>query len=269
MEQPCFWTITEAPSTGASAEQTSILYTRYNLARRYSAGRDVLEVACGAGVGLGLIAGIAKSVIGGDIDSRNCETARGTYKDHPEIKIKALKAEALPYEVGSFGLVILFEAIYYLQNQSAFVSEAARVLKSSGVLLISSVNPQWEGFNPSPFSTMYYSASELASLLRAGGFETEMFAAFRVKESGLIAAFVHALKVAAIKLDLIPKTMKGKELLKRVFFGRLIPIPCELTSGFAPIESLVPIEEVPDLTKYKMIYAVARKADRPEETKCN
>lgn len=61
MEQPCFWTITEAPSTGASTEQMSILYTRYNVARRYAAGRDVLEVACGAGVGLGLIAGIAKA----------------------------------------------------------------------------------------------------------------------------------------------------------------------------------------------------------------
>jgi hypothetical protein len=59
--------------------------------------------------------------------------------------------------------------------------------------------------------------------------------------------------------------MKGKELLKRIFFGRLTPIPRELSPGVAPIEPLVRIEEAGDLTKYKMIYAVARRAKQPED----
>lgn len=267
MEQPSYATITEAPNTGASAEQMSILYTRYDFARQYAAGRDVLEVACGAGVGLGLIAGAAKSVTGGDIDSRNCEIAQSTYESRQGIKIQKLDAQALPFGDRSLGLVILFEAIYYLPAPTAFIAEAMRVLDSSGVLLISSVNPQWSGFNPSPFSTTYYSAAELAALLRAQGFEPELYAAFREKEDGLVSAAVHVLKVVAVKLHLIPKTMKGKEFLKRIFLGRLTPIPNELTPDIAPLEPLVPIEEAGDLSKYKMIYAVARRTEQPEDLK--
>jgi hypothetical protein len=129
------------------------------------------------------------------------------------------------------------------------------------------VNPQWTGFNPSPFSTKYYSATELVVLLRAQGFEAELYAAFRESEEGPVAAAVHALKVVAVKLHLIPKTMKGKEFLKRIFLGRLTPIPCELTPNIAPLEPLVRIEEAEDLTKYKMLYAVARRAKQPEELK--
>jgi len=265
MSQLPFWTITEAPNTGASAEQMSILYTRYNLARRYAAGQNVLEVACGAGVGLGLIAGTAKSVTGGDIDSRNCATARGTYRGRQGITIQELDAKALPFGTGSLGLVVLFEAIYYLPDPDIFLSGTARVLDSSGVLLISSVNPEWAGFNPSPFSTRYFPAAELAALLRAHGFEAEVHAAFCEEKGGPVAAVLHALKVAAVKLHLIPRTMKGKELLKRIFFGRLTPIPHELSPGDAPIEPLVPIEEVRDLSKYKMIYAVARRERQQED----
>jgi SAM-dependent methyltransferase len=265
MSQLPFWTITEAPNTGASAEQMSILYTRYNLARSYAADRNVLEVACGAGVGLGLISGAAKSVTAGDIDSKNCETARSTYKGRPGITVQELDAKALPFETRSLGLVILFEAIYYLEDPNVFLLETARVLDSGGVLLISSVNPQWAGFNPSPFSTRYFPAAELAVLLRAHGFEVEVYAAFHEEEDGPAAAAIHALKVAAVKLHLIPRTMKGKELLKRIFFGRLTTIPRELSPGVAPIEPLVRIEEAGDLTKYKMIYAVARRAKQPED----
>jgi SAM-dependent methyltransferase len=267
MEQPSYWTITEAPRTGASAEQMSILYTRYDLAKRYAAGRDALEVACGAGVGLGLIAGDAKSVTGGDIDPKNCAIARGTYSGRPGITIRELNAEALPFEDCSLGLIVHFEAIYYLQNAGAFVSEAARVLHSDGVLLVSSVNPEWEGLNPSPFSTRYYSAADLVGLLRERGFEPEMFVAFPVQEDSPFAGLVRAMKFVAVRLHLIPKTMKGKEFLKRVFLGRLTPIPYELTPGIAPLEPLVRLQEVRDLTKYKMIYAVAHKAKQPEEMK--
>jgi ubiquinone/menaquinone biosynthesis C-methylase UbiE len=260
-----FSTITETPRTRATDEQIQILYARYDLARRYAAGRNVLEVACGAGVGLGLIAGNAKSVVGGDIDSKNYEIARSTYEGRQGITIQVLDAQALPFGARSLGEVILFEAIYYLQDPNAFVSEAARVLDASGVLLISSVNPQWVGFNPSPFSTRYYSAAELAGLLRAHGFEVEVHAAFREKMDSPVAAAIHALKVAAVKLHLIPRTMKGKEFLKRIFFGRLTQIPRELTPGIAPLEPLVRIEDAGDITKYKMIYAVARKPKLPEE----
>jgi len=51
--------------------------------------------------------------------------------------------------------------------------------------------------------------------------------------------------------------MKGKEFLKRLFYGRLTPIPRELREGVAPVEPLIPLSEISDLSKFKMIYAIA------------
>ena len=53
------------------------------------------------------------------------------------------------------------------------------------------------------------------------------------------------------------RTMKGKEFLKRLFYGRLTPIPRELREGVAPVEPLIPLSEISDLSKFKMIYAIA------------
>lgn len=62
----------------------------------------------------------------------------------------------------------------------------------------------------------------------------------------------------AIALHLIPKTMKGKEFLKRVFFGKLIPLPPEITDGMAEYTPPVPILNDRPNYEYKVIYAVAR-----------
>jgi len=124
--------------------------------------KDVLEVACGAGVGIGSIAAVARHVVGGDIDVVNCEIARETYKDRPEVEILELDAEKMPFPSASFDLLLLFEALYYLNSPQKFFQEARRLLRPGGKLLISSVNCRWSGFNPSPFSTKYFDAAELA-----------------------------------------------------------------------------------------------------------
>jgi len=43
-----------------------MLVARYALARDRGAGKDILEVACGSGIGLGFLARQAKWVVGGD-----------------------------------------------------------------------------------------------------------------------------------------------------------------------------------------------------------
>jgi SAM-dependent methyltransferase len=259
--------ITELPERGATAEQLRILCTRYLLGCEYSVGKTVLEVACGGGVGLGLLARGAESVVGGDIEGGNCRVAWQTYRGRAHVHVLQLDAEQMPFAAGGFDLVLLFEAIYYLARTDLFLSEALRVLRPGGVLLVSTVNPQWIGFNPSPLSRRYYSGPELAELLAGCGLKAELKVGFPDTGGGVAAAVARAVKVAAVRLHLIPKTMKGKEWLKRLFYGRLTPIPRELTPGTAPIEPLVRIEEAGELNKYKMIYAVARKAKLPEDLK--
>jgi 2-polyprenyl-3-methyl-5-hydroxy-6-metoxy-1,4-benzoquinol methylase len=258
---PEFTNITETPGLGATSDQLSILFTRYHLAIELVKDKDVLEVACGAGLGLGYLAQRAARVVGGDIDEENLRTARETHKHHRGIIIDKIDAQSLPYPACSFDVIILFEALYYLASADSFVREASRVLRSEGTLLISSVNRQWTGFNPSPYSVKYYDHSELASLLSSGGFDSVTYAGFPEVKPGVVAASVKRIRRVAVKLRLVPKTMKQKQWLKRLFYGKLAPIPREVTETTGRLEPLVPISDQDDTTSYRMIYAISRKRE--------
>jgi SAM-dependent methyltransferase len=131
----------------------------------------------------------------------------------------------LPFSAESFDVVLLYEAIYYLRRPEEFLQECQRVLRRGGVVLISTVNREWPEFNPSPYSARYFAGEELEQLLEEAGFRVELYGAFPVERKSLRGAAVSSLKRAAVALHLLPRTMKGKELLKRLFFGRLVSVP--------------------------------------------
>ena len=95
-----------------------------------------------------------------------------------------------------------------------------RVLGDGSVLLIATVNKDWSEFNPSPFSTRYFSVSELGKLLKDNGFNVEFYGAFSALPNGLKKGVIAFIKRIAVGFHLIPKTMKGKEFFKRIFFGK-------------------------------------------------
>jgi len=252
-------TVTETPGVKASAEQIERLYHRYHFARQFCQGKDVLEAACGAGQGLGYLAKVARSVAGTDIDEKCLAYARETYKDRPDIVIQQMDAETPLFEEGSFDVIILYEAIYYLEHPENFIEGSYRLLRRGGSLLICSVNREWTDFNPSPYSNRYYSAKELHDLLKARFSEVNISAAFSDEPNSLKDKMVSSIKRTAVAWHIIPKTMKGKELLKRVFFGRLTPLPAEVGDGLADYTPPSPISpDTPDL-HHKVIYAVAIK----------
>ncbi|MCG2721203.1 MAG: class I SAM-dependent methyltransferase, partial [Thermodesulfovibrionales bacterium] len=144
-----YHSITESPGMKASDEQLSRLYHRYRFASDYASNKDVLEVACGSGIGLGYLATTARHVVGGDIDEKNVGIASNLYKGDKNIDIISLDAHHLNYPDVSFDIVLLYEAIYYLQTPQKAVSEAFRVLKQGGALIICTVNKNWEDFHPS------------------------------------------------------------------------------------------------------------------------
>jgi SAM-dependent methyltransferase len=253
-----FSTVTEQPGQLASRLQLDMMAARYAWAAGFAEGRDVLEVACGAGMGLGLLASRARSVEAGDLDGDNLAAARRTYAGEERIRIRPLDAMQLPYAGESFDLVLLFEAIYYLADAYAFFAEAHRVLRPGGLLLIATVNCEWEGFNPSPFSIQYFSASQLRGGLQRCGFEAELKSGFPEQQSAS-AALVGAIRRAAVGLHLVPRTMSGKALLKRLFYGRLQRVPARLSSNPGSLETLTPVLPETDLKRYRVLYASARK----------
>ena len=250
--------VTELPSCRASAEQLQRLYCRYRFAAELSVGKEVLEVACGSGIGLGYLAGSATKVIGGDIDQSNLDIARSTYKGRGNIELLKLDAQELPFKDASFDVVVMFEAIYYLQTPARFVAEARRVLRPGGTLLICSANPEWAGFNPSPFSRNVLTARELYELALKGGFNSaKLLAASPASDETLSSRLAGLLKKLAVKLGLIPDTLKGRETLKRIFQGPLTPLPAELRDGMAPYHPPDPISHDVPVTNYKVVFLLA------------
>ena len=57
----------------------------------------------------------------------------------------------------------------------------------------------------------------------------------------------------------IPGTMKGKEILKRIFFGKLTPLPQEVEDGMSEYTAPAPITYDFPNREYKVIYALGFK----------
>lgn len=253
-----FRTVTELAGSLESREELERIYTRYHFAVKYCEGKDVLEVACGCGQGIGYLARAARSVVGGDIDAYNLGIAREQYRRRDGVSLCLLDAHRLPFGDGCFDVVILYEAIYYLAHPENFLAECRRVLSNNGTLLICTVNRNWPGFCRSPFSTRYFSGPELYDLLTGGGFHVELFAGFLDSPGSAKERIVSVVRRMAASLRLIPKTMKGKRLLKRLFFGKLSPLKGEIVDGMAKYCPPTPVPVDSPATRYKVLYAVGR-----------
>lgn len=252
-----YTTVTELPGNKASKEQIGRLYHRYRFASSFCENKDVIEVACGAGMGLSYLARKANKVVGSDIDEDILKFPNETYKNREDITVMQADAQSLPLDDNSFDVVLLYEAIYYIPEAEKFISESKRVLRENGVLIICTVNKDWSGFNPSPFTYKYYSGPELCDLMSEGFSKTELYGAYPASTGSESGKIVSLIKKVAVTFHLIPKTMRAKEFLKRIFFGKLLPIPRELEEGMAEYEepelfSLNNIE-----VEYKILYSVA------------
>jgi SAM-dependent methyltransferase len=171
-------------------------------------------------------------------------------------------AAAMPFSARSFDVVVLFEALYYLPRPRSFLAECARLLRPGGQVVIATVNPEWRGFHPSPFAQHYFSAAELCELLSSVGFAVEVSGAFRETAGSARERLISRLRRGASAAGLIPKTMRGKEALKRIFFGPLGPLPAEIVAdglGYTPPASIEPNEAV----DYTVLYAFGRTKAKP------
>jgi SAM-dependent methyltransferase len=256
-DTPTYSQITETPGIGATAEQLAMLITRYRLAAGHARGKRVIEVACGTGIGLGYLAREATAVVGTDIDEANLACAGRTYAGDGRISIRHADACRLPFPDASFDVVICFEALYYFADAGAFLAEARRVLAPGGTLVACAVNPGWSGFNPSPFATRYPVPRDLAPLFADAGFTVRVLAGFADQPAGLAQRAVGRIRSAAVALRLIPRTMKGKQLLKRMFCGKLAKLPPVLEEGLAEPSPLREVDPATAEAPYKVFYYVA------------
>ncbi len=263
-----FYAVTEVVGAHASTAQLQRICSRYFFAADFCENKDVLEVACGGGQGLGYIARRARRVVGIDIDPRILdEGPRRTYRGRKGIELAVGNAEQIAFTDRSFDVVILFEAIYYLKRPEQFVAEAKRVLRPGGVLLICSANKDLPDFNPSPHAHRYFGPVDFVRLLEPAGFDVELFGDTPVGGPSLRRTLLRLLKATAVRLHLMPKTMRGKAFLKRLFIGRLIRMPAEVDERMSPRIRFTPIRKDRPTLGFLVIHCVARlSGDRAEST---
>ena len=250
--------VTERPGLPVTRQQLDMLYTRYHTASRFCQGKDLLEVGCGPGVGLGYLAKKARTVVAGDIDETLLGEAQERYKGRENIELRVFDAHQLPFDDNAFDIVLLFEAIYYLAQPEKFLEECRRVLRSNGVILICAANNDCPEFVKSPFSIRYYSAPELADLLKKAGFDVELFGVCPLDAASLKQNLVSIIRRAAAAMHLMPGSLTARALLKRAFYGHLLTLPEEMEEGMAQSYPLEPIPSDSPDSRHKVLYAIAQ-----------
>lgn len=252
---PSFATVTEVAGEPISAEQLRKLHLRYCWAQKFCAGKDVVEVACGTGPGLAALAAAGRSLVGGDVDFDLVRRAKTYYG--ARIPLLVFSANRMPFVDNSKDIVVIAEALYYLQDVEGFVRECRRVLRPGGIVLVITVNPDVWDFHRSEFSRRYYGVPELLELFGSLGFSATVFGSSPVERMALRQRALRPLKRLAVALNLMPRTMAGKRWLKRIVFGAGLEMPREIACGEVELAEPVLIDQAIANTNYQNLHCVA------------
>ena len=127
--------------------------------------KNVLDIACGCGMGTKILAGKALKVHGYDIDAESIEFAKKYYN-----------AENIKYEVGDicsipepdefFDTVISIETVEHVADIKKVISEVHRVLKPKGLWCFSTPNGnRYPDHSIIKYHLKHYTEGELQELL--------------------------------------------------------------------------------------------------------
>jgi hypothetical protein len=114
-------------------------------------------------------------------------------------------------------------------------------------------------FHPSPYTYKYFSVSEFYGLMKENFRKVKLYGGFPVEDRGVGGETISLIKRSAVKFNLIPGSLKARAYFKRIFIGKLIYLPPEITEGMADYEPPVEIPNDKVNREFKILYAVAKK----------
>jgi 2-polyprenyl-3-methyl-5-hydroxy-6-metoxy-1,4-benzoquinol methylase len=249
----------EIPGRMLTLEQLQMVYYRYYTAGKFVRGKQVLEVGCGAGIGLGYLAKRAKKVIGTDYSEDNLRYAQQHYKGKIELLLQ--DAHNLAFKDNSFDVIVVMEVIFYLRHVGKFLDECHRVLKKEGTLIICLPNKDVPGFRRSKLSHRYYSVPELSALLDQHRFEAELFGAFPISKGSGATRRIQTTVLNGINeiFDRVPKGSEAKKLINK-FILHKTALKGGIKDGDMKILEdirLVPLPRNSPDFRHKILYAIA------------
>ena len=101
----------------------------------YRASR-LLDVGCGTGIFLKILEKKYPSVQLNGIDPNQAMLAKASEKLSSKVDLELGSAESLPYDSQSFDWLVLSNCLGHIKNQEVALSEAHRVLKDDGKVII-------------------------------------------------------------------------------------------------------------------------------------
>ncbi len=146
------------------------LLKAYYLAQPYVKG-DLLEVGCGEGRGVELLAPMCNSYVAID---KIGEVINKLQEKHP--KVRFIHTSVPPFKVlkeNTFDIVVSFQVIEHIKQDRYFLEEIYRVLKPGGMSLVTTPN-KIKSLTRNPWHIREYTAEELSNLAGSIFDEVEM-----------------------------------------------------------------------------------------------
>ncbi|MEQ8905436.1 class I SAM-dependent methyltransferase [Ekhidna sp.] len=137
------------------------LLSAYHQAKPFIKG-DLLELGCGEGRGVELLAPLADSYIGIDKIKAVVESLE---KKFPECKFMSGVFPPFPFEDNTFDSIVTFQVIEHVKDDEGFIKEIHRVLKPGGKALITTPNIKMT-LSRNPWHEREYTGDELTVLCK-------------------------------------------------------------------------------------------------------
>jgi SAM-dependent methyltransferase len=156
-------------------------FKRYDFAAPFCAGRRVLDAGCGVGYGSARLARTAASVVGVDVSEEAIVHAR-THYAAPGVSFAVMDISALTFENGSFDAVCSFETIEHVNDVERALTELARVLRASGILVISTPQVVRTTTSPAnPYHHVEFARADFEALLQRHFAAVELYGQRRLQ----------------------------------------------------------------------------------------
>jgi SAM-dependent methyltransferase len=193
--------------------------SRYIFALQFVINRITLDIACGTGYGVELLARFHPKILVGVDYSR--EAVVKSKKRSPVMNADVLIGDGahLSFAEGTFDTVLSFETIEHLRNPERFLEEIRMVLKNDGVLVISTPNKAafsgYDSFYGNKFHINEFTVLEFSSLLQKYFERVDLFGEIRQGIVYKTAREIRKTMAKKLKFDPLPIYSIINRLLNR------------------------------------------------------
>lgn len=162
---------------------------RYAFATQFIRGKAVLDIASGEGYGTAIMAEKAKNIIGMDLAANAIAYAKHKYAKIRNVQFEVGDLAHLPFDTDTFDVIVCFETVEHVDDPLAAINELQRVLKSNGLLIISTPNKEnySDRFNyDNPYHLKELAFSEFQDALNNTFKHTKLFGQFSGASSHVV-----------------------------------------------------------------------------------